>query len=323
MARTGQYTNRRRRFGVIRISWFHAVTFCLLTSLAAAAQPQPAELIPWSWAVKPADTTDFHCPAPKSTLGTFAVVNVITSVLAVLFGNRKVVSALTRGLFGKEDSKAWRYLWLVSFGLQLGANAIVALVIQRTAGFGSTFAVGDLVLFYATRPRLSWLILGFLDAHPETNRDNKPSLWSSAARQAVIAEVILQFIAMYYAGRTVHFASTHGYYKLHADYGFQHGGAARMMYGGALLYLLTIVFNIPYVFVVVTTLSGTPSSDRTRLFFEFFTGTSSFTSWLGSWLFWAGYVRLAGNLYCPPKLSIQGVIWTALSVLGIATGTGV
>jgi hypothetical protein len=149
-------------------------------------------------------------------------------------------------------------------------------------------------LFYATRPRLSWFILGFLSAVPEANDEDDPGPWVSAASQAAIAEIILQLIAMYYAGRIVHFASTHGYYKLHADYGFQHGGAARMMYGGALFYLITIVYNTPIIIGMGTRSSR--GNSRAQGFITSFAVASSFTSWVGSWLFWAGYVRLAGNL---------------------------
>jgi hypothetical protein len=180
----------------------------------------------------------------------------------------------------------------------LAANALVALMIKRTNGFNSTFAITDLILFYASRPRLSWFFIGLLQPLP-----NK--VYDSSARQGLIAEVILQIIATYYVGRTVHFASTHGYYKPHADYQFQHGGAARMMYGGALFYLLAIAFNF-YNVVATNTwrkpdrkvtnygAGGSASVEQlTMLAYVIWTG---FTTWIGSWLFWAGYVRLAGDL---------------------------
>jgi hypothetical protein len=72
------------------------------------------------------------------------------------------------------------------------------------------------------------------------------SQWGTAFKQTVIAEIILQLLAIVYTGRTVRFALKHGYYKPHANYGFQHGGAARMMYGGALFYLITMISNTPF-----------------------------------------------------------------------------
>jgi hypothetical protein len=295
MTRPIQRTNGGRLVEVISPSWFRAVTLYLLVSPVAASQPQPAELIPWHWSVKPHSTTTFHCPVPRSTLTTFAVVNIVTSVFAVIFGNRKVASALTAGLFGKKGSTSWQFLWFIPLGLQLGANAIVALVIQRTSGFGSTFTVGDLVLFYTTRPRVSWLILGFLSVGSiADDDDDDSSQWGTAFKQAVIAEIILQFIALYYAGQTVHFATTHGYYKLHANYSFQHGGAARMMYGGALLYLITIINNIYLLIGLVMFFARI--GGRLRASLVGFAILSCATSWVGSWLFWAGYVRLAGDL---------------------------
>ncbi|KAI9769095.1 MAG: hypothetical protein M1840_004446 [Geoglossum simile] len=290
MTRPIQRTNGGRWVEAINPSWFRAITLYLLVSPTVASQPQPAELIPWHWSVKPNSTTTFHCPAPRSTLGTFAVVNVVTSTLAVIFGNRKVASVLTAGLFGKERSSSWKFFWLVSLGLQLGANAIVALVIRRTDGFDSTFAVGDLVLFYTTRPRISWLILGFLNIGSVTDGSSQ---WGAAFRQTVIAEIILQLVAIWYMGGTVRFALKHGYYKLHANFGLQHGGAARMMYGGALFYLVTMISNIPFLYFFVL---RNFSRENLELFVAGFITLSCTTSWIGSWLFWAGYVRLAGDL---------------------------
>jgi hypothetical protein len=53
-------------------------------------------------------------------------------------------------------------MWIFPVGLNLLANAIVAAMIQHSPGYLATFKVWELMLFLMARPRLSWIILGFL-----------------------------------------------------------------------------------------------------------------------------------------------------------------
>lgn len=43
-------------------------------------------------------------------------------------------------------------------------------------------------------------------------------------------------------------------------------------------------------------------------------------AFIGQWLFWVGFLRLAVNLYCPPKLWINTTIWTGFSIASIFQG---
>jgi hypothetical protein len=43
--------------------------------------------------------------------------------------------------------------------------------------------------------------------------------------------------------------------------------------------------------------------------------------WIAQWLWWAGYIGVAGDDYCPPKLPLIVSIWTIFSALGTTFGT--
>jgi hypothetical protein len=38
--------------------------------------------------------------------------------------------------------------------------------------------------------------------------------------------------------------------------------------------------------------------------------------WIAQWLWWAGYVGVAGDRYCPPKLAVIASVWTGFSATG-------
>lgn len=38
--------------------------------------------------------------------------------------------------------------------------------------------------------------------------------------------------------------------------------------------------------------------------------------WIAQWLWWAGYIGVAGDRYCPPKLPALASIWTLFSATG-------
>lgn len=70
------------------------------------------QYLPWTWTVKPSDLST-HCPPASSILGTFAVVNVLVSIIGLIFGNRLVVNFVSCGVFGRPGrpgSTGWAYL---------------------------------------------------------------------------------------------------------------------------------------------------------------------------------------------------------------------
>ena len=96
-------------------------------------------------------------------------------------------------------------------------------------------------------------------------------------------------------GRTVNFASSHGYFLLHHFDQVPHKTDFLIMASGSLLYLILLAYSL---FALLTVLSRVhkelDDDDDEGKGLAFSSGTM-FT-WIGNWLFWAGYVRLAGTL---------------------------
>ena len=303
-----------------------ACVLFLTTQSSGSAHAQYTErYIPWSWQVEPdynytTSGSENFCPSVTSILGTFGIINILVSLFGLLFGNRKVIKFLTCGFFdGEDDKPTWFYMFIFPLAINLGPNALIAYLYKTTPGFGDTFSIGDLTLFYTTRPRLSWLVL-VVFMSIDADRKNNDS-YTRSAKASVAAEFCLQLISSYYTGRTVHFAAANGYYS--------HPGSApadaRTMYAGALLSLVSLFFTLCSLVYILYAEPGVGTTFFAAILI-------SCTSWLGSWIFWGGFVRLSGNSYgllltilfphtehyryCPPQLLPSGVIWTAFSVLG-------
>lgn len=276
-------------------------------------------LIPFDWVITANTTSDTSqiCPRSSLVLGTFAAINVIAATLNLILGSDRVVSKLSCGLLGKPDSGGWRYMWVVSLGLQLESNALIAMVVKNTPGFLNTFDVGDLVLFLTTRPRLNWafLVIGhFLCESPfsTVKADGKRTNWWSAATSAAVAEIILQLIGFYTMGRTAAFATGRGYYKEWTTEYRALPSSAKLMYGGAMYYLTFGAVAMFCCFVVLVNLIAQgffhyfmPKYDRdpedvkgregTNMLQFLLLDGSFVCTFIASWLYWAGFVQLAGK----------------------------
>ena len=254
-------------------------------------------LFAWQWEVKYDSagianaTATYKCPTRAAKLGSFVVVNLVTVIASFIFGHRQVLKWLTCKMLGGMDSstKRWFLSGAISAGLSMGANAINAKLIKRTEGFGS-ISVTQLVLLWCARPRLSWL--GGLLAYVGEEKMNYTALGASCT----IAEGILQAVACFYMGRTAHWGVMLGYLKGgHLD-GIPGGHDAKLMYAGSLLWLITIVFIFLPWFVLVL-----PSSEKKDADLSSTSGIifccCMIMPLIGQWLFWAGFIGLAGDRY--------------------------
>jgi hypothetical protein len=285
--------------------------------------------LPWIWATKPIDPSKHKSPTVLFILLTYLAVNSLTSVLGIMLSHRTVVRKISCGLLGKDKSNSWKWLWVVQLGLHFGADIIAAYITIHAAGWDQERApkFWDLALFYASRPRLAWLLLGQLGiyklqkagrpaAHPgkaensvETQETDSPDRvvnapteapiegdWTSAAKQTLIAEAIMQVVGTYYLGRTAHYAASHGYYQLHRNY----DANAKLMYGGALFTLIITyasllgIWGSLYQLITRRPFRGDPRQPETFVNAALMFG---YGAYIGSWLFWSGYVKLAGDLY--------------------------
>ena len=254
-------------------------------------------LFAWNWQVvydpteKANATAPYKCPTKTAQLGSFALVNVITVVASVILGHRKVVKYLTCKLFGNtEDSTSWWALsGALSAGLSIGANAINAILIKHTFGFGHVSVV-SLVLLWCARPRLAWL--GALLAMVGEDENYYTSLGASCS----IAEGILQGIASFYIGRTAHWGVMLGYLQKGHMEGIPGAHDAAMMYAGALLWLVTVglMFIVWIIFTAYSMLESDKEADDSSAFGIAFS-ISMVLPLIGQWLFWAGFIGLAGD----------------------------
>ena len=265
--------------------WFHGIFLASYFPATAFGQ-YSAEFIPWSWQVNPnaINGPEDFCPSTDSILGTFAIVNILVSLFGLVAGNRRVIKFVTCGYCDGEDTKpTWFYMFVFPLGLNLGPSALIAFLYKNTPGFGDKFTIWDLTLFYTTRPRLSWLMLVIFMNFDSFRLEGTKYIRS--AKAAVAAEVCLQIMSSYYMGKTVRFAAKNGYYS-------RPGIApedARVMYAGALLSLVSLFFTL---IGLISILFTNPEYETTF----FATVLVGCTSWLSSWIFWGGFVRLAGDL---------------------------
>ena len=107
---------------------------------------------------------------------------------------------------------------------------------------------------------------------------------------------MLQVLGAYCMGRTAHFAASHGYYVNQFPASAPDTWDANIMYAGALLYLVTAAVGIigfVFAMVLVLDVDALPSGGLPGGVAVFFGAIS----WVATWLFWVGYVKVSGRLY--------------------------
>lgn len=88
---------------------------------------------------------------------------VLMGIISVIGGHRKVVNKLTFGILGKDNSsKSYNFMWILTVCLNLSGSATNAFIMKNTKGYGERFNVGQVMLFYTTRPRITWIFAGLL-----------------------------------------------------------------------------------------------------------------------------------------------------------------
>lgn len=257
--------------------------------------------IPWSWAITPLDLSHHDCPQSSQILGSFAIINFCVAAIAPLLGHRKVVSFLTRGRLGKPHSQSWKVLWIPQVLLQLGANTLCALMVIQSPGYNTDKmpTVWDLMLFYTTRPRVAWLVLGALKSVGQSKSDPTAGDWDSVARSSLLSEIVLECMGAYYMGRTANWARLNHYYILHRLDGYVHRKSILEMIIGALVYLVNLAGKI-FILWSISTADITWNRERGFAAVLRFLRQMWLLAWLtsvnfaSSWVFMAGYVQLAG-----------------------------
>jgi hypothetical protein len=201
-------------------------------------------LFPWHWRLEPSQSTSnqatnhslaVKCPSVTSILGSFAIINIVVFVAAIILGRRDFVQWITFQKCGQKGTRMWPLTALISVLLNMGANLVNALLIRHVPGF-SRVPIGGMVMLWASRPRIAWFAAALIRYR------KKESMYFALAASAVLAELILQAFGAAYLGMTVQHARKNHYYLVHHLRYAPHGADALMMYAGALIWVVAIIF---------------------------------------------------------------------------------
>ncbi|KAJ9218704.1 hypothetical protein DTO169C6_8937 [Paecilomyces variotii] len=283
------------------------------------AAPTSLDMIPWRWTVKPSNCSNSAhitrlgyirptetCASNGWKLRSFALVNIAT-FLAAFLSLQKVMRRITPDFPRHSRPWCWLFKGIIITALQLLANWFNAFLVQTTPGYKDV-PLFQLMLLWCSIPRPAWL-------------------------------TILLFASSYYMSTTINYGREHNLY-LGGMEGAQRQGLAKIMYAGALMWLLSIslalaqlrgkqtIWNIaeelmtqryarfkenfaPYWVDQYHWLSQ-------KLFVELYAATViyMFFLWIAQWLFWGGFLKLSSEEFCPPRLGVLAAIWIAFSVAG-------
>ena len=233
-------------------------------------------IVPWNWTVRPENATSgilktSDCPKPSQELGLFAAENVFLLFLGAIIpylkyrrecsrsGQRTgprhtgIMVRITRywdrrtqGKYGELATIQWIAVGIIIAGINLGFDFLIALLINRTAGY-SHVPVVELAVLHGTRPRLGWALCSLAIINHQ--------IFANAAASFGLCEMILQCFGSKYFGVTANKGTQRGFYHLHRLHPFWHGRAAYRMYIGALLWLLGC-FAIILSWLLFVTLLG-------------------------------------------------------------------
>ncbi|KAF2639408.1 hypothetical protein P280DRAFT_481539 [Massarina eburnea CBS 473.64] len=198
--------------------------------------PTPLEMIPWRWSIKSfkhsnhadASKSNQKCASTEWKLGSLVLSS--TSPLIVAFLDQKIRT--------KRDyqSRSWFLTGLAIAALHLFTNWINAALIQSTPGY-QKIPIVQLVLLWCSIPRFTWLTTLLVGFHPFKTT----SIHTAASY--LLAEMILQALSAYPMMVTVSYGWEHSFYG-QGMARLETSSSARMMYAGALMWLLTVVFTI-------------------------------------------------------------------------------
>ncbi|KAJ3496977.1 hypothetical protein NLG97_g2255 [Lecanicillium saksenae] len=291
------------------------------------ATPLPSEMIPWRWVVRPNNSSGNQCWPTKWKLGSFALVNLATA-FAVLITQRRAHPRSTvkyRFLSGLP----WLMGCILLASLPLGANWINSRIIHSTPGYEAV-PMSQLVFFFCSLPRLSWLTIAPAGSHLLGATE-----WPSAAI-SLYAETIVQVFALYHMFWTVNYGRQHNFY-FGGLANAKGADGALLMYVGALAWLLIIAASCFQLMRAIrssslitrrnsimedllpgsrspppayserdewTTYGTLPTErkedGRPKSAFTMFYATMAILMpliWIAQWLFWIGFVNLSSDEY--------------------------
>jgi len=185
--------------------------------------PTYPEMIPWKWSIKSpgSHNAPSTCASSGTKFGSLVLLNA-APFLGVLFRRK----AITRDIIRKLPWHRTQYNWLLAgvflSALQLLLMCCNAFLIQMTPYYNNVPVV-QLVLFWCTVPRITWLpMLLVKDLY--------------ATLSLLAADSVLQALSSYYMVFTVHYGLSHNFYFRDLD-NIPNSGSVRLMYFGAMVWL--------------------------------------------------------------------------------------
>ncbi|KAH8600114.1 hypothetical protein B0O99DRAFT_649498 [Bisporella sp. PMI_857] len=212
------------------------------------AAPTPLDMIPWRWTIKPSNDSNIAyinhlgsiratetCASNEWKLGSFALVNIAT-FLAAFLSQGTGIHRIPRGSLWHPHSWCWFFKGTFIAALQLLANWFNVFLIQNTPGY-EDIPVVQLMLLWCSIPRLAWLTILLIGVQPFE------AMNFSAAASSLFAEMILQFLSLYYMAMTVNYGREHDFY-LGGMERAERRLPAKFMYAGALMWLIIITMAL-------------------------------------------------------------------------------
>jgi hypothetical protein len=165
-------------------------------------------LFPFGWIITAKANTTATCPSSDSILGIMATENIGSLLLSAVTGNSKVVFRMTGGRFGIDSNsiKKKTLSWLLPFVMHLLSSIAVAGILIGDNRYATTFNMAELIVFFATRPRISWITSVCLQTQPTPMG---PS-YVASARSGTIAEAVSQALGLYIAGQLMTYLTQGG-----------------------------------------------------------------------------------------------------------------
>lgn len=259
------------------------------------------EWLPEMWIIAAKDT-NHNCSSSSAVLGAFAIENLVFFILSFALSHQKTVQWVTCGCFGKSNVPDWTWslTWLSPFLLSFVSSLVIALLVVNDDEFATSFTLGDMLLFFTTRPRSTWMTALIM----LTTRCRE--YYISSAFSGLIAEIVLHGIALYVMGKIVHHGKKSDSISPLTLFQSYKPGNVKLIYPSALLYM---VFDVLMYAILVAggivvakrVMQGRWKSISSKLKKHplYWAGPSIFclgVMYIANWLFWTGYVQLSGDL---------------------------
>ncbi|CAI6340891.1 unnamed protein product [Periconia digitata] len=211
------------------------------------AVPNTLDMLPWRWTVRPHDSSnrvdenhsDYiipgECASDDHVVKNFVLIHVVI-VVASFYSQGIAIRQIARAFPWLSYQSSWLVKGIQVAALQLLGNWANAVFVQQTNRYEHVPVI-QLILLWCSMPRITWLLFLLLGLRPW----NKVNF--SAAKSFLLAEMILQALSAYPMLLTINYGREHNFYLRDLE-DVKHSLLARIMYYGALMWLIIVAMTI-------------------------------------------------------------------------------